>query len=1690
MLHACLPIPNSFLGTLSILLRLTLQQSPNRAFVLSQPWKTLPRVLCFGPGAFCWAAFNISSLKMAPPELDETTLAEIAGACRVPANLIEDVYTCTPLQEGTMAESAVRPGASLFQFVLTLALSVDLDRFCIALRQVVSRNAILRTRIVDCHCGLVQVVTSEAHFTQRRSGDVEKYLREDKARPPDLGMPLFRSAITGRKLVLTMHHAIMDHTSIAPFVRDVVAIYRGHVPDTHAPFKDFVAHCVGIDESAAKDFWAARFKGAPSIFPKVVPDHVALATQTVTRKIVLSQVGAEVPLAHVPSFLEAAWALTAATYTRSESVAFGLVLSGRTPALAGAETTLGPTIAIVPVQVSVQPQTTVQSILKEVNTARQQLQKHAALHYGITRIRAVSEAARVASGFQTLLNIRPSFSDPQEVAEVRYEYMQDPRRAFAFSLTCDLTGSGITLEAASDPAVVCESQLHRILAQFEHILTSLLDAPGETKLGSLQLLSPGDREEILRWNDSVPETVEMCIHDLFRARAREQPEAPAVEAADGCASYGELDQLSDRLAHELRRRGVSTGDSVAFVFEKSLWTPVAVLAIMKAGGACVPIDKSDPPARKAAIVSGANAKTVLTSVKEHTDSIDLAPDVVAISAESISRLPDLTGPPDHGTSSPGDLAYIIFTSGSTGVPKGVMLEHRCLASALGALSTKFSWQQGSRILQFAAHVWDISMGEMFGALLSGACLCIPSEKDRESSLAKFIESSRVNWAWLTPTVIRTLSPSDVPSLESLLSIGEPIDVGAAKIWGSNLRLINGWGPCEASILSAVAEITPDSAFPESIGTPLGCALWIVNVGKTSDLASIGAVGEVLVEGPGVARGYLNDEAKTAASFIAPPTWAPARDGKARHFYRTGDLARYNPDGTIGFLGRQDNQVKVRGQRFELGELESVLASCGKVRDVFATTKISGGRTELVAVICLADARLPRGKELQELPDVHAETTSQHLRAIRDHVNSRLPTFMVPTIWLAVERMPRTASAKLNRSSVREWLKTKNLSSIRAALDARMTETLTPPATAKERLLQSVWSSVLAIPEQEIGRESSFFRLGGDSILAMQVASRCRKHGLETTTAALLKSEYLSFVAEQSLMIQPKEEVSAATSSKSPPQVDGFAGVSRSIGAAILSTLNTRTSQSGHAREAFREGDIESIVPATDIQAIMLATGETGGRGYHIDFSLKFTPPLDTARLQQACARMIQHHPILRSVFVQHGPALYLVALKESTLVPVVEARDRPVPEVIFQGGASLARFHLTSDGQLCQQLCLEIHHALYDAVSLGLVFQDLDAAYAGNPLSDGPHFHSWVSHVGTLDDSAPREFWREALRGSSISHLVPPPADTIRGGHPLDEQVQICVPLQKIQTSFGTPSTVLKAAWAILLSQALGTDDVVFGEVSANRYLMTLPGTDQVRGPCVNMVPSRARLDQDTTLASLIKQMQGEMTASLPYHHLGIRSIIKDCTDWPRCARFSSALVYQNHGSLRQTLRIGDANAALSSHGKLGDSADLWIIAKPGPEDLEIDICFHSSTIPSETAHWISRSLLHILESIPSSLQQPLSEVGDSLRNAVGCFVLPTSSSAPTSGQLNGTPRHPSTKANDVVWRAWTELELLSGDQDEDCSMFRCGADVVTALLLSEYYRKYGYNMDVKDLLHCPRRAMQANLMEINSKEIEASLGN
>ncbi|KAI0440523.1 putative aminoadipate-semialdehyde dehydrogenase [Xylaria telfairii] len=977
-------------------------------------------------------------------EVDESTLSNIAKACGIPEGLIVDVYDCTPIQLSMITETR----AEVLHFILSFGPAADIDRFCQAIRQVVSTNAVLRTRIVECSLGVVQVVTSEEHVTEHLSGDLEQYLDNDQTRRVGYGTNLFRTAFIDRVLVATIHHAVMDHVSVAALLgEDLPAAYYGLAPKLRPSFKRFVTQYTNIDEPTARSFWATRFKGAPAIFPRVKPGAILTPIQRAGKTIRPSRIGAGIPPTHLPYYIEAAWALTAATYAASDSVAYGYVLSGRSPTLHGVDVTLGPTIAEVPVQVNLQRNMTVESLIKDRATALRQLQMHPASQYGVAAIGAINKSTKIASGFQTLLNIVPVLPMSSEEASVKYDGVIWRGGSFALQLVCRIRDNVISVEPRSDPVLgVCDDQLHRILNQFEHILQLLIELPPHTKLHELPLLNDRDHSEILSWNKPIPQATENCLHELFRARARAQPEAVAVEARDGHASYSRLDQMSDLLAGELRSRGVSPGQPVALIFEKSLWAIVAILGIMKSGGLCVPIDKDDRYDRKANIISLSKASMILTSSTEHSNSASLATDVLPIGPDFAIRWPELRAPENPGLTSPSgssffsaeNLASIIFTGTSTGALQGVLLEHRSLASSLTWNAQRLGWGPNSRVFQFASYASSMSLIEIFGALLFGGCLCIPDgeacgrlgPKSKEK-VSDSVTSVKANWAMLPPSVLRTMSPNQVPRLRWLASIGEPIDAEASERWGTGLRFFNCWGSCGASILSTVAELGPLCPYPESnIGRPVGCAVWIVNPRDPNKLCPIGAVGELWVEGPGVARCYLRDEGTTTtrASFIsAPPAWGDTfREKNGARLYRTGDLGRYNPDGSISFVGRLANQVKSAGQTLQVEEIEEALISCKEIEDVAVLTKISAGRTQLVAVVCLVDSDngQPTMTILKELGEVCSVVVEKRIDAIRDYARSRLLSHMVPTTWLTVEQLPRSTSGKLDRASISTWLRTR------------------------------------------------------------------------------------------------------------------------------------------------------------------------------------------------------------------------------------------------------------------------------------------------------------------------------------------------------------------------------------------------------------------------------------------------------------------------------------------------------------------------------------------------------------------------------------------------------------------------------------------------------------------------------------------
>ncbi|KAK0736273.1 hypothetical protein B0T21DRAFT_332588 [Apiosordaria backusii] len=459
-------------------------------------------------------------------DVDSKTLAAVAEACHISTSNIEDIYSCVHQQLDHVSHS--QPGRSeWFQIILSFDEGIDLDQWCWALQRVVEANAVLRTRLVQCHdFGVLQVVIKEEHITERLSGDVEEYLRNDQARRMDFGVPLLRSAFIDRSFVLTIHHAIMDYWSFTTLAQqDIAMAFLGEAPPKRPQFKEFVARCLAIDEGAAKAFWASRFdsRRLPVIFPQVPPGHTPHPSQSVEREIILThQTGpGSISPTHVPTFAEAAWALTAATYADSDNITYGFVLSGRSPTLGGLESTLGPMHVEVPMQVNLNIQQrkgmTVEQLVKDRATSLRQLQAHPALQYGLANISLVNEAAQVSSKFQTLFNIIPALppkfpTASDEPAPIRLDRMLWQARTLpALILRCKLesiNGDGaqgpgatkISLKTLYDPQVFPERQLHRILNQFEHTLRVLAEVPLVTRLDKLPLFNKHDLGEVLRWN--------------------------------------------------------------------------------------------------------------------------------------------------------------------------------------------------------------------------------------------------------------------------------------------------------------------------------------------------------------------------------------------------------------------------------------------------------------------------------------------------------------------------------------------------------------------------------------------------------------------------------------------------------------------------------------------------------------------------------------------------------------------------------------------------------------------------------------------------------------------------------------------------------------------------------------------------------------------------------------------------------------------------------------------------------------------------------------------------------------------------------------------------------------------------------------------------------------------------------------
>jgi surfactin family lipopeptide synthetase A len=551
---------------------------------------------------------------------------------------------------------------------------------------------------------------------------------------------------------------------------------------------------------------------------------------------------------------------------------------------------------------------------------------------------------------------------------------------------------------------------------------------------------------------------EKCVHQLFEEQVERAPDAIAVRLGSEELSYRELNLRANKLARYLREMGVSPERVVGIFMDRSFEMLVGLLAVLKAGGAYLPLDPEYPPERIGFMIEDSQTRVVLTQNCLLHCLPDTAARMICLDAEC-SAFSLESGENLQPRAMPDNLAYVIYTSGSTGRPKGVLVAHHGVTNMIEASGRLFQVNSDSRILQNASLSFDASVLEIFMALLGGATLYLAGRGAVASGteLAQLLRDRFITTIAITPSQLDTIPDGEYPALQSIIVGGEACSAATAARWSGGRRLFNAYAPTEATVYATAAQYVEVEGRIPPLGWPIS-NMQVYLLDPHLQPVPIGITGEIYISGIGLARGYLNRPRLTAKRFVPNPF---SRMPGAR-LYKTGDLARFVAGGAIEFAGRADEQVKVRGFRIELGEIETVLGRHLGVREAVVVARVDSlGGKRLIAYVVAREERPP--------------TTSE----MRDYLKRTLPEYMVPSSFVVLETLPLTATGKVDRNA------------LPAPEQARpeLTQAYVAPRTAVEEVLCGFFSEVLQI--EPVGVRDSFFELGGHSLLATQVSSRVR-----------------------------------------------------------------------------------------------------------------------------------------------------------------------------------------------------------------------------------------------------------------------------------------------------------------------------------------------------------------------------------------------------------------------------------------------------------------------------------------------------------------------------------------------------------------------------------------------------------------------
>ncbi len=1047
--------------------------------------------------------------------LDQATVDTLAGAARA----VEDIYPLTPMQAG-MVFHGLSQGVDgvYFQQVTFVAEGVDDPRLLgRAWQQVVDQTPILRTSVVwEGVREPLQVVHREATVPvgyhdwatltePQRDERLRQLLAADRVQGFDLATaPLMRIALarlsdTEVQVVWTFHHLLLDGWSVFQVLSDVQACHTalqqhdGVGVDVEVevaaalpqrqPFRDYVQWMQAQDDRLAEEHWRGVLSDLSAPTPLPFDRAPAQAHATSSADEVRLELGEQASAAltgfakrhrlTLNAVVQGAWALLLSRYSGQQDVCFGATVSGRPADLAGVDAITGVFINTLPVRMQVEDGARITEWLQQLQSA--QVQSRRFEHLPLTRLQAWSAVPGGTNLFDNVVIFEnyPIADNDDAAYGLRVRELQAVETTNYPLCVTVYPGQPLQIVLGYDAALFDAATAQRMVEHFGVLLAGIA-ADSDRPLSEIPMLTAAQRQQVLvDWNDTALPVSDQPLPELFEAQVRRNPDATALVFRENMLSFGELNARANRLARYLLRHGAGPERVVALALPRSAEMVVAILAVLKAGAVYLPVDPTLPADRIEFVLADAGACVVVTtgetSVAGSDGGLSCAgwlvldhPDIGA----ALSRCADsdLSDEDRAGPLRTGNSAYVIYTSGSTGRPKGVLVEHRNLTNLVFNHRHGFVAAAGAdrlRVALSAVFSFDTSL-EGLVLLADGHELHLLDDTTRldPQALVDYVVRRKVDFLDLTPSYLAQLLPAgllnDPGHRPAILMLGG--EALGESLWqeladAPDTTSYNFYGPTECTIDALSCPV--EHGLRPAVGKPLrNMAAYVLDRHLTP--ASIGIAGELYLAGAQVARGYLNRPGLTSGQFVADPFGPPGS-----RMYRTGDVARWTDHGVLEYLGRADEQVKIRGHRIEPAEIETALQDAPEVAQaVVIAREDRPGDKRLVAYLVAGGPTLPDA------------------RALRAMLATTLPEYMIPAAFVTLDALPLTPNGKLDRRSLPAPDSTGETAAEYVA-----------PRTDTEQALAEIWAEVLGV--EQVGVEDNFFELGGDSIQSMNITARAK-----------------------------------------------------------------------------------------------------------------------------------------------------------------------------------------------------------------------------------------------------------------------------------------------------------------------------------------------------------------------------------------------------------------------------------------------------------------------------------------------------------------------------------------------------------------------------------------------------------------------